>query len=191
MGKILLFIYDRMADFEVIYATHVLGVGLKKEIIPIAYEDKLIRSEPGIVYKPLKLVKEVLDEDVEGIIIPGGWNGEIRDELIELIQKLNKEEKLVAAICGGPRFLAKAGVLDSVKFTTSLANWTDELKQRFNEEDPFPRNNFVQTRVIKDRNVITAQGYAFVDFAIEICDYFKGFDDEEDKQKYTEFIRGC
>lgn len=191
MGKILLFIYDGMADFEMTFATHLLGLGVDKEIIPIAFEDKLITSKPGIIYKPAKLVKDVLDEDVDGLVIPGGWNGEIREELMVLIQKLYKSGKLVSAICAGPRFLAKAGILEDVKYTTSLAAWSEQLKEQFKEEDPFPRNNYVQARVVRDKNVITALGNAFVDFGIELCDYFKGFENDEDRKEYTKAIKGC
>lgn len=190
MGKILLFIYDDMADYEITFATHLLGADLGKEIIIIAYEDRLIRSKSGIVYKPAKLVKDVLAEEVEGLIIPGGWNGETRPELIELIQNLNQKGRLLGAICAGPRFLAKAGVLDNAKYTTSIVSWTETHAQRFMESDPFPRQNFVSDRVIKDGNIITAQGNAFIDFAIEVCDWFGAFEGEEDKNNFTLAIKG-
>jgi putative intracellular protease/amidase len=111
VGKILVFIYDEMADFEITFVTHMLGADMGKEIITIGYEDKFIKSKSGIVYKPAKLIKDVLKEDVEGLIIPGGWNGEIKPELLELIQGLNAKGKLLGAICAGPRFLAKAEYL--------------------------------------------------------------------------------
>lgn len=190
MGKILLFIYEDMADFEVTFVTHILGADLGKEIITVGYEDKLIRSKSGVIYKPIKLIKDVLEEEVEGLIIPGGWNGEIRPELIELIRKLHIQKRLLGAICAGPRFLAKAGVLDNVKYTTSIVNWTETHAKQFMESDPFPRENFVQDRVIRDGNVVTAQGTAFIDFAIEICDWFGGFEGEEDKRGFVKLIKG-
>lgn len=190
MGKILVFLYDDMADFEITFVTHLLGADLGKEIITIGYEDKLIRSKSGIIYKPAKLIKDVLQEEVEGLIIPGGWNGEIRPELLELIQNLNTKGILLGSICAGPRFLAKAGVLENVKYTTSIVNWTEMHMKQFMEGDPFPRQNFVLDRVIRDRNIITAQGNAFVDFAIEIADWFGAFDDEEDKNGFAKVIKG-
>ncbi len=190
MEKVLVFIYEEMADFEITFVTHLLGADAGKEIVTIAYEDKLIKSKSGITYKPSRLIKDVLEEEVEGLIIPGGWNGEIRPELIELIQGLNVKGKLLGAICAGPRFLAKAGVLDNVKYTTSIAQWTEKHVEQFKENDPFPRENFVFQRVIRDGNIITAQGVAFVDFAIEVCDWFSLFDDEEDKNNFSKDIRG-
>jgi putative intracellular protease/amidase len=190
MGKIFIFIYNDMADFEITFVTHLLGADAGKEIITIAYENNIVKSKSGVEYKPKITVKEALNEEVEGLIIPGGWNGEVREELVELIQFLNKKNKLISAICAGPRFLAKAGILDEVKYTTSIIQWTEEHKKNFNEEDPFPRENFVAKRVVRDKNIITAEGIAFIDFAIEICDYFNLFDDEEDKNNFEKSIKG-
>jgi len=191
MGKILVFIYDEMADFEITFVTHMLGADLGKEIVTIAYEDKLIKSKSGIVYKPAKIIKNLLEEEAEGLIIPGGWNGEIRAELIELIQNINTKGNLLGAICAGPRFLAKAGVLENVKYTTSIVKWMEMHMEQFMEDDPFPRQNFLRDRVVRDGNIITAQGNAFVDFAIEIADWFGAFDDEEDKNGFVKVIKGC
>lgn len=119
MGKILVFIYNEMADFEITFVTH-----------------------------------------------------------------------LLEAICAGPRFLAKTGILDNVKYTTSIVEWTEAHEQQFRESDPFPRHNFVLDRVIRDGNIITAQSNAFVDFAIEVCDWFGAFDGEEDKNGFAKTIKG-
>jgi putative intracellular protease/amidase len=190
MSKILVFIYDDMADFEITFAAQMLGGDMGKELVTIAFEDKLIRGKSGIIYKPLKLVKDVLQDEAEGILIPGGWNGEIRPELIELIQNLDAKGSLLGAICAGPRFLAKAGVLENTKYTTSMVSWTEQHEERFKESDPFPRKNFISDRVVRDGNIITAQGNAFVDFAIEVADWFNAFEDEDDKRGFTKAIKG-
>lgn len=190
MGKILIFIYEGMADFEITFVTNLLGVNLGKEIITIGYEDELIKSNSGIEYIPSKLIKDVLEYDIEGLIIPGGNNVEVRAEIINLIQNLNAKGKVLGAICAGPRFLAKAGVLDNAKYTTSLVKWTEDIEKHFNESDPFPRHNFILDRVVRDGNIITSQGHAFIDFAIEICDWFGYFEDEDDKNGFIKVIKG-
>jgi hypothetical protein len=37
--------------------------------------------------------------------------------------------------------------------------------------DPFPRENYVESRVVTDKNIITAKGRAFIDFSFAIFDY--------------------
>lgn len=191
MGKVLVFIFDGMTDYETTLISHLLCADAGKEVIPIAYDDKVIKGRSGFLYKPEKLISDILDEDVEGLIISGGWFKKINPEFIDLISKLNSEGKLICGICGaGTLALAKAGVLDDVKYTTPIVEWNEEYVYKYGEEDPFPRDNFVLERVVRDRNVITAQGAAFIDFAIEICDWFNLFDNEEDKNNLINIIKG-
>lgn len=187
MEKILCFIYDDMVDFEMTLACHLVN----KEIIPIAYEIKVIRSNSGMCYYPMATVKEALEyTDVTGLIIPGGQNDEQRQELTDLINKLNDEGKLLAAICAGPQYLARAGILVGKKYTTTLTK--DKLKEYFPKAlvDPFPRNTYINRNVVRDNNIITAVGNAFVDFSIEILDYFGNFKDEKEKRIYSSHYKG-
>jgi putative intracellular protease/amidase len=191
MEKILVFIFDSMADYEVTFISHLLGTSGGKEIITVAYEDKIIKGRSGFLYKPARLVTEVLDEDVDGLIIGGGWYGDTRPELLQLINNLNSKKKLVAGICGaGTVFLAKSGILNDVKYTTPAVEWTENHIKVFGEKDPFPRENFIESRVVKDKNIITAKGTAFIDFAIEIYDWFNLFDDQEEKEEFIKTIKG-
>ncbi|MEG1257217.1 DJ-1/PfpI family protein [Clostridium sp.] len=150
-----------------------------------------MKGRSGFLYKPSKLISEVLNEDVDGLIITGGWYGETKSELIELINNLNSKGKLISAICGaGTIFLAKSGVLHNVKYTTPVIEWSEKHIEVFGEKDPFPRENFISERVVRDSNIITAQGAAFVDFAIEICDWFNLFEDQEDRNNFSKNIKG-
>ncbi|WP_313560510.1 DJ-1/PfpI family protein [Ruminiclostridium cellobioparum] len=190
MGKILVFMYNDMADFEVIYATHLLGHELSKEIVPCAYHMEPVKSKGGMVFLPSVTVAGAKVEDYEGFIIPGGWNPVVREEMLELIRGFYNSGKLLAAICAGPRFLAKAGILDKVKYTTSIVEWNEMRRAQFKEEDPFPRGNFVNARVVRDGSVITSKGISFVDFAVEVADYFGQFKDEAEKQAFFNTITG-
>ncbi|MGL4772703.1 MAG: DJ-1/PfpI family protein [Clostridium sp.] len=191
MGKILVFIFEGMTDYEITLITHLLGADANKEIVTIGYENNPIKSTSGLMYKPSKTVNEVLSEEVEGLIIPGGWFGETRAEIITLINNLHSKGKLISAICGaGTIFLAKSGVLKDVKYTTPVEEWTDKHKEVFGELDPFPRENYVKERVVRDKNIITAQGIAFVDFAIETCDWFNLFESQEEKECFWKMFKG-
>ena len=103
--------------------------------------------------------------DVEALILPGGPIRPQRDELTQLICKIDAEKKLLAAICFGPQYLGRAGILDQHRFTTSCS---EETIQSLGVSDPYPRKNYVEARVVRDEHVITAKGSAFVDFAFAI-----------------------
>lgn len=188
--KILLFIFDNMTDYEITFIAHLLKADAGKEVITISYEDRLVKGTSGLVYKPDKLVKDVLNDEVEGLIICGGWFGEVREELIELIRKLNSQNKLLAGICGaGTFFLATAGILNKVSYTTPITSWTEKHMEIFGEADPFPRDNYIEKRVVADKNIITALGTAFLDFAVEICNWLQLFESEEDKNRFIKLYK--
>ena len=191
MEKIAVFLFDNMTDYEITFITHLLRVDAGKEVVTVSYEDKVIKSASGVSYRAEQLVKDVLKEDLDGLILCGGWFGEIRSELIQLIQVLNAQHKLLAGICGaGTFFLASAGVLDSVSYTTPITRWTDQHIRVFGQTDPFPKETYVPARVVVDGNIITALGTAFLDFAIEICDWFGLFSTPEEKRSFSELYKG-
>lgn len=187
MGKILIFLYQNMADFEMTFAATTMN-WIEKEVITISNTKDAIKAYSGIIYQPELTVKDALDlGDVDGLIIPGGYDLDFSEELQVLIERLNEEEKLLSAICAGPQYLAKAGVLSDVKFTTTLSKV--ELDKN-NKADYFTWDNFVKENVVRDRNIITALGNAFIDFAMEIIDFFKGFQSDEQKEKYKNHYKG-
>lgn len=191
MEKVLVFIFDRMTDYEITLAMHLLTASLGKEIVTIAYGDKEIVSRSGAIYKPHRLVSDPLNQEATGLIICGGWYGDYRNELHELIRDLHSKEALIAGICGaGTYMVAKSGLLDGVNFTTPIIEWKDEQKKVFGEVDPFPRNNYQNERIVRVNNIITSVGQAFIDFAVEICAWYKPFDTEEDKQNFLGHLKG-
>lgn len=181
MGKIICFISDDFADFEITLALHkIINVG-KKEVISMGYNYESVISESGLYFKPNLTVNEVELDDVEGLIIPGGPIKSQQKELTELIIKLDQEEKMLAAICNGPQYLGRAGILHKRKFTTSCSL---ERIEKLGVEDPFPRDNCLDRRVVRDGHVLTAKGRAFVDFSFEIFDYldiYQGMHSEKEQ----------
>lgn len=190
--RIAIFIFEEMTDYEITFVMHLLAADAGYDIKVVAYnKDTLIKGKSGLVYKANYNLDEMDFNEIDGIIIPGGWNGDIRRELIEAINKIESNGKLVAGICGtGTVALAKSQALNNVTYTTPAISWNDKCKDIFGNENPFIVGNYIDSRVVRDKNVITAHGVAFVDFAIEICTYFNLFENEEDKKVFTKNIKG-
>ena len=185
MGKILCYIYDGMADFEISLLLHRLRNTGKREIVTVSETLEKLMAQSGLRYVPDEKIENIKDiEQFEALIIPGGPIDNGQNAICEIALKMIQSGKLVAAICFAPQFLGRAGILDNYKFTTSCS---EQKIQQLGCEDPFNRDNFVLERVVKDRNLITAQGYAFVDFAMEICKYLDVFEDEH--QAYEQLGR--
>ncbi|GAA4866153.1 type 1 glutamine amidotransferase family protein [Paenibacillus vulneris] len=180
MGRILCFISEDFADFEITLAFHKIKNAGKKEVLCVGYDHQPVISESGLTYKPNATLAEAMElQDVEGLIIPGGPIRKQRQELTELIRKLDREEKLLAAICNGPQYLGRAGILAHRKYTTSCS--VDRIRQ-LDVEDPFPRERYVEQRVVRDGHVITAKGRAFVDFSFELFDYLQLYEGRREER---------
>ncbi|NOV03648.1 DJ-1/PfpI family protein [Paenibacillus planticolens] len=188
MGKIICFISEDFADFEITLAFHKIKNVGKKEVLSMGYNLESVISESGLYYKPNLTVSDALElDDIEGLIIPGGPIRNQQKELTELIIKLDQEEKMLAAICHGPQYLGRAGILNTRNFTTSCSV---ERIHKLGVIDPFPRENYLNKRVVRDGHVITAIGRAFVDFSFEIFDYLGVYQDqyEESEQLFKDIM---
>ena len=188
MSKILCYVSDEMADFEITLTFQFLKAKGNREIVPVGYGVSPVVGQTGLTFLPQQTLYQAIDlPEVEALIIPGGPIRPQHEELTRLIQKLDAEKKLLAAICFGPQYLGRAGVLDEHRFTTSCSENTIKSLQ---VPDPYPRRNYVEERVVRDANVITAKGSAFVDFAFAIADYLHVFAGREDEQvrQYKEIM---
>lgn len=185
MGKILCYVYNEMADFEISLLLHRLKNTGKKEIISISEEVKMITAQSGLHYIPDMKIDDIKNTDeFEALLIPGGPINNEQNGVCKLALDMIKSKKLVAAICFAPQFLGRAGILDEYTYTTSCS--AEKIKT-LGCEDPFNRDNYVLKRTVTDRNLITAQGYAFVDFAMEVCRYLDIFESEQ--QAYEQLGR--
>lgn len=174
---ILCYIYENMADFEITLLLHRLKNTGKKSIIYISEDTSPIKAQSRLTYIPDKKISDINNlEGVEALIIPGGPINNEQNEICPLIKECVKLNKLVSAICFAPQFLGRAGILTDYKFTTSCS---EEKIKNLGVENPFNWNNYINKRTVVDRNVITAQGFAFVDFAIEVCTYLNIYEDKE------------
>ncbi|MBF4691523.1 DJ-1/PfpI family protein [Fusibacter ferrireducens] len=190
MKEVLFFIFDNMTDYEITFTMHMINTSENFKAITIAYEDKEIIGRSGAIYRPHRLVSDEQNIKCEGLILCGGWYGDLRPELKDLIGLLHKEEKLLGGICGAGTFLlAKAGVLENVRYTTPIVEWTDEHRAVFGPADVFPRNNYIEKPVVRDQNVITSLGNSFIDFTAEICNGLGAFESESDKEAFLAFMK--
>lgn len=189
MSSVLCFVSDEMADFEVTLAFQLLKASGGREIVSVGYDRSPVTGQSGFTYLPQATLRQAVDmPDVEALIIPGGPIRAQRQDLTELIQKIDAEKKLLAAICFGPQYLGRAGILDRHCFTTSCS---EETIKSLQAPDPFPRKNYVEERVVRDEHVITSKGGAFVDFAFAVSDYLNVFAGKSDeKQKLYNEIMG-
>lgn len=189
MGKVLCYIYEEMADFEITLLMNCLHKFGRKEVITVSEMIQPVTGQSGLMYFPALKISDIspaLLAESEALIIPGGPINNEQNEICPVVKQLAEQGKLIAAICFAPQFLGRAGILENYRFTTSCS--PEKIKQ-FGCQDPFHWERFEPVRVCRDRNVITALGSAFVDFAEAVCSSLKAFSDVEQQRKYFEQIK--
>lgn len=167
--KVLLFLADGFEEVEAITVVDYLRrMDIVVDTISIT-DDLKVRGAHDINVIADKKIDDLKDiNSYNGVIIPGGLPGatNLRDNnrVIEIVNKMSEDDKLLAAICAGPIVLEKAGLIKG-KNITSYPGFEDDLKD----------GNHIGQKVVKDSNMITARGPALaVDFAIEIVGYLLG-----------------
>lgn len=187
MRKILCYIYDGMADFEISLLLHRLRNTGKREIVAVSEDKSILTAQSGLHYIADRLITEITDiSEYEALIIPGGPINNEQNAICPLIKQMIYADKLVAAICFAPQFLGRAGILDEYAYTTSCS--AQKILQ-LGCKDPFYRPNEKEVRCMKDRNLITAKGFAFVDFALEVCDALQIFETKQQRYEQLERVK--
>lgn len=178
MKRVILFLAE---GFEEVEALTVVDYLRRKDIIvdTVAItEEKKVKGAHEIVVLADKTINDIKDIDsYDAVIIPGGLPGatNLRDniQVIDIVKKINKNDRLVAAICAGPIVLERAGVIHG-KNVTSYPGFEDDLINGV----------YIDDNVVRDCNIITARGPALaVDFALEIIKYLIGEEKAEELKK--------
>ncbi|UYP45073.1 hypothetical protein NEF87_001358 [Candidatus Lokiarchaeum ossiferum] len=184
--NIYVLLYDRFADFEIVLATLLLK---RENLVYFGFNKLEFESETKLKVKADKLLSELNPDLCDLFIIPGGEpkllikdpeQREYVKALNHILTTLNQKKKKIAAICGGPTFLANSGILDGKKCTGSIQE----------DEKVFFKNTlFEEVDLIRDGNILTAQGQAFTDFAIEVGKLINFFEKEEDATDTLKWVK--
>jgi 4-methyl-5(b-hydroxyethyl)-thiazole monophosphate biosynthesis len=162
MKKIGVVLYPYFSLQEITTLTSCLKIWFGKDIDYLGSELNIIESEEGFQVIPTKTFADIALDDYGCIILPGIINPlpALYDNiLINFLSELKNREILIASISSSPLLLAKAGLLNETKFTAGF------FMQMI---DVFPfikKENFIHQPVVKDKNIITAIGFAFREFA--------------------------
>lgn len=136
------------------------------EVVTAGLDEKIVIASRGIKLVPDKILDDVLEEEFDMIVLPGGLPGADylnNDPRIQsLVKKMAAEDKYTAAICAAPRVLATAGLLDG-KTVTSFPGALDNF--------PVKNMNYVDDAVVLDGKIITSRGPGTaMDFALMLIE---------------------
>jgi len=160
------------SGFEEIEAISIIDILRRADIeVIIGYlgESNLIKGANSITVQGDISIKKVTVDSLDMIVLPGGWGGTkalAEDETTQNILKtMNKQNKLIGAICAAPFALHTAGVLK--QNYTCYPSVEAEIRL-----DGYKGDSAI---VVEDGNILTSRGPATaICFALEIVKKLAG-----------------
>ncbi|MGM7683738.1 DJ-1/PfpI family protein [Cytobacillus sp. Hm23] len=160
--KALLLLFEGYCEFEIASAISMLKS--THELHTFGLERTPCKSEAGLTTVPDFTIKDININNYDVLIIPGGDLKPIAEahDLFEWVNHFVAKGKTTAAICSGVFILAKAQVLNHKPYTVTLSKVQRDFLGCFDED------YYRYQPTVRENNILTAQGHAYVDFAIEL-----------------------
>lgn len=160
--------------FEEIEAVNIIDVLRRAEIevlVASLNDESLIKGAHNLAIETDTKLKDINADELDMIVLPGGWGGTkalAEDKNIQtLLKEMDAKGKIIGAICAAPYALNKAGVLKHNY--TCYPSVEDDIRKEGYMGD--------KAMVIEDENIMTSRGPATaICFALKIVKRLKGED---------------
>ncbi|MDR0858530.1 MAG: glutamine amidotransferase [Oscillospiraceae bacterium] len=187
--QVLFVILEQFADYEYPFLANALNGEIQDdktsgyEVKTLSVSTEPVKSIGGFTILPDYGI-ENCPSDYAGVVLIGGnsWRTEEAKKVEPLLQQAFAAEKIVAAICDATVFLGMNGFLNDQKHTSnSLNSLTDGAREHYTGQ-----TNYINEQTVRDGNLITANGTAYLEFAKEVLSALEAYsaDDIENYYKY-------
>jgi len=171
MSKVLVPLAGGFEETEAVSIIDVLRRADIEVLVASLSDDMLVKGVNNIVIQTDLHVKDVTADELDMIVLPGGWDGThalADDENIQrLLREMNAKGKNIGAICAAPFALNAAGVLKE-KYTC-YPSVEEQIRQQGYMGD--------KQMVVEDENVMTSRGPGTaICFGLAIVRKLKGED---------------
>ncbi|UQS81975.1 glutamine amidotransferase [Bombilactobacillus folatiphilus] len=169
---------DEYSDWEGVYLSSMLNQNKDWEVKTASTQQEVVSI--GDFKTAVDYYLEQIPADCQLLILIGGNSWQIKNSVLkQLIQERLTNHKFVGAICGAVDYLAKEGLLTNFKHTGNAQYLWKGFDQYQNESD------FFDEQTIRDRNLVTANGTAALEFTQQVLKMIKfKKSDQIDKDMY-------
>jgi 4-methyl-5(b-hydroxyethyl)-thiazole monophosphate biosynthesis len=153
MASVLLPLAKGFEELEAVALIDVMrlgGIEVRTAYLEDELQGDLVLGANGITIQADTSIKNVIVDDFDMMVLPGGWDGTYalaENARVQELLRQFKEKKMVGAMCAAPFALKKAGVLGE-KYT-AYPGAVDEIDHPGYVADQ---------KVVEDGNVMTSQG---------------------------------
>lgn len=191
--EILFVLLNGFADWEAAHIAVCINTGVKPER-PVKYITKTLSltKDPVISIGGFRVLPDydihALPEECAGLVLVGGdnWFSPDAESLVPLVEKMIRENKLVAGICNASVFLGKHGFLNQVKHTSNALAY---LKNTAGE-GYIGDAHYIEKQAVRDGNIVTANGTAQLEFCREILYALNADEPEIIEESYAFYKNG-
>lgn len=151
-----------------------------QNLITMASGQDVVRCMDGKKVLIDRQVSAVKPEDIDVLIIPGG-KPVIKEDILELIRGCEKHGVIMGGICGGVDYFAHAGILKGRRYTGYY------LPDKTYDFLP-PSSQSTYNLYESDRNVVSAQGEAYLELGLELL-RLAGILEPESLEEYNTWFK--
>ena len=159
-------VFEGFADWEPAHALAELRRSGKRDVVVVGFNRDPVISMGGLRVLPDQSLADVPTNRIGLLILPGGdlWeSGHYPQAILSaLLRQLDAAEIPIAAICGATLALARAGLLNDRRHTSTVPGDLNAAQGYSGAA------HYVSNPAVTDRRVITASGLANIDFAREV-----------------------
>ncbi|MCB1787020.1 MAG: DJ-1/PfpI family protein [Chromatiaceae bacterium] len=140
------------------------------EVVTAGLGDGVVTASRGVVLLPDCSLDEVLDQEFDMVVLPGGQPGadhlDADPRIHALLQRMAEQDRYTAAICAAPKVLLSAGLLDGRRATAYPGAIDGRLA---------PSSRLLADSVVTDGKVVTSRGPGTaMDFALTLIEHLLG-----------------
>ena len=185
--KVLIFLFDGFADWEIAYLTPEINKNKEFELIYFSKDGQPVSSMGGLTILPNTSLKEVDTKEVDMLILPGGdaWEKDTNTEIEPIVKALFSSGKGIAAICAATTYLGKIGILNHLKHTSNDLEYLKGIAPQYTGEE-----KYIHSLAVSDKHIITASGLGAIEFTKEIFDKLEFFDSATIEKWFQVFKNG-
>lgn len=109
---------------------------------------------------------ETMPDDYAALVLIGGfgWSTPVAEQVVPIVKQAFEKGTIIGAICNGASFMAKHGFLNDVRHT---GNGLEQLKL-WGGDNYTHSDGYVHAQAVSDKNIVTANGSATLEFAKEL-----------------------
>ena len=185
--KIFVFLFDGFSDWEISFLTPEINKSEQFDLVYFSKNGNLINSMGGLQITPVSSLDELKVEDIDMLILPGGtaWEKGKNTKIEKLTRSLSKKGKPIAAICAATSYLGQLGLLNDYNHTSNDLNYLKGIVPKYCGD-----GNYQNLLAVADRNIITANGIAPIEFAREIFKKIGLYSDDNIEKWFQLFKNG-